>query len=102
MGRPPKFTRIQCEELLRLWNSGLSLRQASTKVGISRNTAEKIVAGEYMCRNDDFVPESKLKSRTARVNEAKLVRCPGCGGKVELPCRLCAANRHKDVSNVAM
>ena len=65
----------------------LSQRKIARRTGVSRGTIAAIAAG----RRPDYE-----RLRTARQDDAfeptgPLVRCPQCGGKVYLPCRLCHA-----------
>ena len=64
----------------------LSQRQIARKMGISRGTVSAIASGK----------RPNYTARTRRLPEsAKFVgpleRCPGCGGMVYMPCRLCLA-----------
>jgi hypothetical protein len=70
-------TRVaQIEELLAAGK--LSQRQIARKERVSRNTVASIAA--------------ELRRRQRKALEEELpppARCPGCGGMVYMPCRLC-------------
>ncbi|MGD9720807.1 MAG: helix-turn-helix domain-containing protein [Pirellulales bacterium] len=79
-------------EALRLLAEGkLSRRKIAATVGISRATVSAIASGR--CRNPDI-------RRAERGGDAPfagpLVRCPGCGGKVFLPCLVCRAEAQQE------
>ncbi len=68
----------------------LSHRKIALLVGISRATVGTIAAG----RRPDY--EARWAARAA-ANEplGPLGRCPGCGGLVHMPCRLCRVRQWK-------
>lgn len=74
------------DEIRRLLGEGrLSQRGIALRIGVSRGTVNAIAQGKRTCdrfcrpRDDDgFVPPNGLP-----------VRCPGCGGRVQMPCLLC-------------
>ena len=70
-----------------LADDNLSQRKIARRTGVSRGTIAAIAAG----RRPDYE-----RLRAARQDDefeptGPLVRCPQCGGKVYLPCRLCRA-----------
>lgn len=80
---------IEIRRLLALGQ--LSQRNIATLTGTSRGTVGAIAAGTR--------PE--YESRRARPDEyaepvGPPVRCPGCGGKVYLPCRLCYLRQRQE------
>lgn len=82
---------VKVKEAERLLIEGqLSHRQIAAAVGISRTSVGEIAAG----RRPDY--EARWLARAAE-NEplGPLARCPGCGGRVHMPCRLCRVRRWK-------
>jgi hypothetical protein len=80
---------IEIRRLLALGQ--LSQRNIATLTGTSRGTVGAIASGTR--------PE--YESRPARQDECgeplgPAVRCPGCGGKVYLPCRLCYLRQRQE------
>jgi hypothetical protein len=71
-------------EVRRLLAMGrMSQRQIARSTGISRATISAIASGkrpDYQTRVRDDEPERPI---------GPPVRCPGCGGRVYIPCRLC-------------
>jgi transcriptional regulator with XRE-family HTH domain len=77
----------------RLLSAGtLSQRKIAKMVGISRAVVGAIAAGTR--------PDYEALRRERQENEPErlgpLGRCPGCGGLVYAPCRLCRVRRVKD------
>lgn len=77
------ISQEQIDEIRRLLAGGtLSQRQISVLTGVSRGTIGSVASGKRIDRrprpNDDW-----------DVAEGPIVRCPGCGGRVHSPCRLC-------------
>lgn len=71
-------------EVRRLVAEGqLSQRQIAARVGVSRGTVLAIAAGRRVDR------PSPLPEDDASPHGGPFVRCPGCGGRVRMPCRLC-------------
>ena len=74
------------DEIRRLLRKGaLSQRKIASQIGVSRGTVNAIALGKrpetsphWRHEDDGFVPPTGLP-----------VRCPGCGGKVQMPCLLC-------------
>ena len=61
----------------------LSQRQIAKLTGISRATISAIARG----RRPDYEP--RVRDDEPERPTGPPVRCPGCGGRVYLPCRLC-------------
>jgi len=70
------------DEVRRLLAAGVSQRKTAKSVGVSRGTVVAIAQGR---RRDAF--ESATDDGCQQASAAS--RCPGCGGMVYLPCRLC-------------
>ena len=74
------------DEIHRLLGEGhLSQRGIALRIGVSRGTVNAIARGKRICdparrpRDEEgFTPPRGLP-----------VRCPGCGGRVQMPCLLC-------------
>jgi hypothetical protein len=60
----------------------LSQRQIAVRLGVSRNTVGAIAAGRRRDRPPPDSPDDRLFC-------GPYVRCPGCGGKVQMPCLAC-------------
>ncbi len=68
----------------------LSHRRIAALVGVSRATVNAIARGKRKNR------EQREIERHAPMPSGPLVRCPGCGGKVQLPCLTCRAERIRE------
>ncbi len=82
-------------EVRRLLEEGrLSQRQIAVRLGVSRGTVFRLSQGWAPA-----VREKPLKRRRRRRLPLPLyriaTRCPGCGGMVYAPCRLCATQEHR-------
>ncbi len=76
-------------EIRRLLASGHhSQRQVARITGVSRGTVGAIALG----RRPDYPPEPEDNEPNTNVPP---VRCPGCGGWVYAPCRLCRVRAAK-------
>lgn len=74
------------EEVKRLLATGrLSQRKIARQTGVSRATIGLIAAG----KRPDYQPRPPAWDSLFDVPQAPPRRCPGCGGLVYLPCRLC-------------
>lgn len=76
---------VMVQEVKRLLAEGnLSARKIARTVGVSRGTVAAIAHGtrpDYEALRRDREPEEEPLG--------PLARCPGCGGLVHVPCRLC-------------
>lgn len=77
-------------QVLQMLASGqLSQRKIARAIGISRATVSAIAHGR---RQEDPPDRPGLPTETAALRwNGPAKRCPGCGGLVYTPCRLCAA-----------
>ena len=74
------------DEIRRMLREGrFSQRRIAMQIGVSRGTVNAIAQGKRTCGaarrlvdDNGFMPPSGAP-----------VRCPGCGGKVQMPCLLC-------------
>ena len=74
------------EEIRALLAEGeLSQRKIAQRVGVSRGTVNAIARGK---RRDQAIRRRGCGTDFA-VPSGPLRRCPGCGGKVYMPCLLC-------------
>lgn len=64
---------------------GLSQRKIAEQVGISRGTVNAIARG----KRPDYVARWVLSGNDFTPPGGRPVRCPGCGGMVQMPCLLC-------------
>jgi transcriptional regulator with XRE-family HTH domain len=67
----------------------LSQRKIARRTGVSRGTVAAIAAG----RRPDYERLRAARQEDALEPTGPLMRCPQCGGKVYLPCRLCHARK---------
>ena len=75
----------------------LSQRKIARAIGISRATIGAIAAG----RRPDY--EARERARASELEPwGPLARCPGCGGMVYSPCRLCRVRKAKDQEREAV
>ena len=82
------------DEVRRLLAVGqFSNRQIARLVGVSRNTVDNIANG----RRPDHTATRAARGERDRQPAGLPERCPTCGGKVFLPCRLCRARRWQAV-----
>jgi len=82
------------DEVKRLLAEGsFSQRKIARKIGVSRGTVNAIALGkrpDYKARReqgDDFAAPS-----------GPLVRCPTCGGRVQMPCLACRVRAMKGIA----
>lgn len=71
-------------QILTLLNEDLPVREIARRVGVNRNTVRNIV-NRYIFRNEHR-PEVAIVAPSG-----PYVRCPTCGGKVQMPCVACGA-----------
>ncbi|MBX3414419.1 MAG: helix-turn-helix transcriptional regulator [Pirellulales bacterium] len=69
----------------------LSQRRIARMTGISRATVGAIANGTRL----DYPVRSTADDLLTTVESGPPTRCPGCGGRVYLPCRLCHIRRLK-------
>lgn len=77
-------------EILNLFERGFSQRAIAQRVGLTPGGVQKALARWL---DADGHP---------RERNGTVGRCPGCGGKVYFPCRLCAVRRAKARDREAM
>ena len=82
---------MKIKEAERLLAEGkLSHRKIAKAVGISRATVGGIASG----KRPDY--EARQRARAVASEPlGSLARCPGCGGLVYMPCRLCTVRKAK-------
>lgn len=70
-----------------LLDGRLSYRKIAEQLGVSRSSIAKIAAAR---RKTIVVPKPlQISEDSWYQDEGQFTRCPGCGGMVHLPCRLC-------------
>jgi hypothetical protein len=80
------ITATVVDEIRRMLQEGrLSQRKIASQIGVSRGTVNAIALGRRLCHRVErlgahrgFIPPT-----------GPAVRCPGCGGRVQMPCLLC-------------
>jgi hypothetical protein len=74
------------DEIRRMLREGaVSQRKIARQIGVSRGTVNAIALGRRICD-----PARRPQNEGGFVPPAGLpVRCPGCGGRVQMPCLLC-------------
>ena len=70
----------------KLLAGGVSQRQTAIRAGVSRCTVARIKIGRW--RREYRARLVRRMNRELKSN-GKIVQCPSCGAKVELPCRAC-------------
>ena len=80
------------DEIRRMLGEGrLSQRTIARQIGVSRGTVNAIALGK---RAHD--PARRRRDEKGFTPPAGLpVRCPGCGGRVQMPCLLCYIRARK-------
>ncbi|MCR4413099.1 MAG: winged helix-turn-helix transcriptional regulator [Thermoguttaceae bacterium] len=74
------------DEIRRLLSEGrLSQRAIARRTGISRGTVAAIASG----RRPDYEARRRAAGIEYTPPRGKPVRCPGCGGLVQMPCLAC-------------
>ena len=80
------ITATVVDEIQRMLREGrLSQRKIAARIGVSRGTVNAIAMGKRLCRRDDRPAADHGFTPPA----GPPVRCPGCGGRVQMPCLLC-------------
>ncbi len=87
------LTRHLIDQVRQLIGEGKnSLRMIARLTGVSRGTVRMIALG----KRRDREPKKVEPWEAERPGPPQ--RCPTCGGKVYMPCRLCAARSHREPS----
>jgi len=80
------------DEIRRLLRQGgLSQRKIASRIGVSRGTVNAIALG----KRADFPPRWRREDDGFIPPAGMPVRCPGCGGMVQMPCLLCYIRARK-------
>ena len=79
-----------------LASKNFSQRKIAAVVGISRATVNAIARGKRDRRELGETGQDTLAP------SGPLVRCPGCGGKVQLPCLTCRAERRRQLDELVL
>ena len=76
------------KEIRRLLSEeGFSQRRVAGILGISRGTVAAVASGQHVV--------ARLADSLDSEDEESPVRCPGCGGRVYMPCGLCRARAYE-------
>jgi len=67
----------------------LSQRKIAYIVGVSRGTVSCIANGKIRHRSSNISADEAIDSGLSVPPSGSYVRCPGCGGMVQMPCLLC-------------
>jgi hypothetical protein len=84
----PTATILEIDRLLR--SGELSQRQIAARLNVSRGTVSAIANGQRGLHGRDVDD-----GRPAHAPSSSPKRCPECGYRVYLPCRICEARQHK-------
>lgn len=81
------------KEVKRLLADGkLSQRKIAEAIGVSRATVSGIARG----KRPDYEPRMRARGDDEEVEPlGPIARCPDCGGRVYMPCRLCRVRKMK-------
>jgi hypothetical protein len=79
------------EWIRRLLVERKSQREIQRITRVDRRTISKIAKGEY----PDYEALRRAKEQEELLRLGPLERCPGCGGKVSMPCRACLTRARK-------
>lgn len=92
---PTKIKEVQ----ILIAQGEFSQRKIARMTGVSRATIGAIAAG----KRPDYEERQRLRQLEAAEEPAGPVeRCPGCGGLVHMPCRLCRVRRIKAQEQAAL
>ena len=87
-------------EVRRLLSLGTySQREICSMVGVSRATVNSIMQGKFHLSVDKQAQERRMQDSIIPLPYGPLVRCPGCGGMVLMPCLLCYVTNGKKSSD---
>ncbi len=81
---------LEAQRLLALGR--LSQRKIAALAGVSRSTVNAIACGKYQ----DRLERESRRPRDVLMPSGPLVRCPGCGGRAQMPCMLCRVQKQQD------
>lgn len=81
------------KEVKRLLAEGkLSQRRIAKAIGVSRATVSGIASG----KRPDYEPRMRARADVEEVERlGPIARCPSCGGRIYMPCRLCRLRKMK-------
>ncbi len=80
------ISRALAQETQRLLAEGtMSQRKIAKRVGLSRSTVASIASGQWMAKQQRRVTKTEPFVQPS----GPIRRCPGCGGRVYMPCHLC-------------
>ena len=80
------ISQAHAQEVQHLLDDGMiSQRKIAKQVGLSRSTVASIASGEWTARQR----LRTVKPEPFAQSTGPIERCPGCGGRVYMPCHLC-------------
>lgn len=86
-------------EIKRLLDQGeASQRKIARQTGASRGTVNAIALG----KRPDYGASRRKRGGGFVVPGGPLVRCPGCGGMVQMPCLACRVRAMKEVRRLCL
>jgi len=74
-------------EVLSALAGGVSQREAARRTGVARDTVRKLARGEHPLQ----LSATRADGSTLTPTE----KCPGCGRRIEMPCRACRAESYR-------
>jgi hypothetical protein len=72
-----------------------SQRAVARRLGVSRGSVQAVARGKYRLHP----PLKRPTGEGFQPPQGRHLRCPGCGGKVQLPCLACYLRRKKEKEN---
>jgi IS30 family transposase len=85
------ISEAKAAEIEQLCRFGYTHAKVAALTGTSKTTIKRVLSGRW--REDYERRKANQARRRQRDNEAlahgPFVRCRGCGGRVQLPCRVC-------------
>lgn len=93
------LTEDKYNAVVALRDSGESRKHATRTTGVSRGTVASIFNGTYHCGSKTRKLASVRKQFESTIPKGEFVRCPGCGGMVQMPCLLCYIDDGKRITS---
>jgi hypothetical protein len=90
------ITEELIEEIRGLLCAGnCSQRVIARRLGVSRGAVQAVARGKYRL----YVPLKRSSDEGFQPPQGMHLRCPGCGGKVQMPCLACYLRKKKGTGN---
>jgi hypothetical protein len=88
------LTRELVEEIRCLLFAGnCSQRAIARRLGVSRGAVQRVARGKYRL----YAPLKSSANEEFQPPHGPRLRCPGCGGKVKMPCLACYLRNRKGI-----